>query len=135
VRAALEAYLSFWAAEPLWARIAMVDVLTVGAAALEHRRRALGLFEEILAPGVELQPGLGPNVVTAIGGGVHHLIREQIRRRGPEHLLQILPAATFLALAPFTGPDEAIAVANKGAPRSSSNTARRASGTRRGRRP
>ena len=130
VRAALEAYLSFWAAEPQWARIAMIDVLTAGQAGLEHRDRSYGLFEEILAPGVEQAPDANPLAVEAIGGAVHALIYEQIQRRGAEHLLQILPAATFIALAPFSGPDEAIAVANKGALRSRNTPARRASRTR-----
>jgi len=130
VRAALEAYLSFWAAEPLWARIAMVDVLTAGQVGLEHRDRSLGLFEEILRPGVDESPEASPLAVEAIGGAVHHLIYEQIRRRGPEHLLQILPAATFVALAPFAGPEEAIAVANKGALRTPGGGTRRTARTR-----
>ena len=130
VRAALEAYLSFWAAEPQWARIAMVDVLTAGQPGLEHRDRSLGVFEEILRPGATLAPEASPLAVEAIGGAVHALIYEQIQRRGAEHLLQILPAVTFVALTPFTGPQEAIAVANKGALRSRSPSAKRASRTR-----
>jgi AcrR family transcriptional regulator len=114
VRAALEAYLSFYAAEPGWARIATVDVLTVGQAGFEHRDRSLGLFEEILAPGAD-ENEVGALIVEAIGGAVHGLMRDQIRRRGAEHLSQILPAATFVTLAPFIGADEAIAVANRGA--------------------
>jgi AcrR family transcriptional regulator len=131
VRAALEAYLSFWAAEPHWARIAMIDVLTAGQAGLEHRDRSFGLFEEILQPGAEQAPDVSPLAIEAIGGAIHALIYEQIRRRGPEHLLQVLPAATFIALAPFSGPEEAIAVANKAALRSGPGSARRASRTRR----
>lgn len=130
VRASLEAYLSFFAAEPLWARIAMVDVLTAGQSGIEHRDRSLALFEETLGPGAEQAPTASPLAVEAIGGAVHSLIYEQIRRRGAEHLLQILPAVTFVALAPFVGAEEAIAVANKGALRSRGSTARRASRTR-----
>jgi AcrR family transcriptional regulator len=118
VRAALEAFLSFFAAEPVWARIAIVDVLTAGPRGLEHHARAFGLFDEILAPGLEQAPEASPLAVEAIGGAIHGLIYEQIRRRGPEHLLQILPAATFVALTPFVGAEEAITVANKGASRS-----------------
>jgi AcrR family transcriptional regulator len=118
VRAALEAFLSFLAAEPRWARLTMVDVLTAGAPGLEHRDRAFGLFEEVLQPGLEQAPDVSPIAVEAVGGAIHGLIYEQIRRRGAEHLLQILPTATFVALAPFVGPEEAIAVANKGASRS-----------------
>jgi hypothetical protein len=79
---------------------------------------------------VEEAGDVSPIAVEAIAGGVHALIYEQIQRRGAEHLLQILPAATFLALAPFAGPQEAIAVANKGALRSRSTPAHRATRTR-----
>ena len=115
VRAALEAFLSFFATEPLWARIAMVDVLTAGPRGLEHRDRAFGLFDEILQPGLEQAPAVSPLAVEAIGGAIHGMVYDQIRRRGPEHLSQILPAATFVALAPFVGSEEAATVANKGA--------------------
>lgn len=115
VRAALEAFLGFLAAEPVWARIAMVDVLSAGARGLKHRDRTLSLFVEILAPGYECAPGASPLAPEAIGGAIHALIYEQIQRRGAEHLSQILPAATFMALAPFVGAREATAVANRGA--------------------
>lgn len=115
VRAALEAFLGFLAAEPVWARIAMVDVLSLGERGLEHRDRTLSLFGEILAPGYEHAPHASPLAPEAIGGAIHALIYEQIQRRGAEHLSQILPMATFVALAPFTGPDDATAIANKGA--------------------
>lgn len=135
VRAALEAYLSFWATEPQWARIAMIDVLSAGQPGLEHRDRSTGLFEEILEPGVKQTPEASPLAVEAIGGAIHMLIYEQIQRRGAEHLLQILPAATFVALTPFTGPEEATAVANKGTLRSrTGSSAHRASSTRGGHR-
>ena len=129
VRAALEAYLAFFAAEPTWARIATIDVLSAGKAGLEHRARALALFEEILQPGYELASGVGPVATEAIGGAVHALMREQIRRRGAEHLSQILPAATFVALAPFVGAEEAVAVANRGALRRQGRGGGSASGT------
>jgi AcrR family transcriptional regulator len=115
VRAALEAFLGFLAAEPTWARITMVDVLTAGPRALEHRDRAMSFFAEILEVGYGQAPDLPPLAVEAIGGAIHALIYEQIRRRGPQHLAQILPAATYVALAPFVGTEEATAVANKGA--------------------
>jgi AcrR family transcriptional regulator len=115
VRAALEAFLAFFAAEPRWARIAMVDVLTAGGPGLEHRDRAFGLFEEILQPGYEHARDMTPLAVEAIGGAIHWMIYEQIQRRGAEHLSQILPAVTFVALAPFVGSEEASAVANRNA--------------------
>jgi len=118
VRAALDAFLGFLAGEPTWARITMVDVLTAGPRALERRDRAMGFFAEILQAGYEQTTDVPPLAAEAIGGAVHALIYDQVRRRGPEHLSQILPVATFVALAPFIGTVEATAVANKGALRS-----------------
>lgn len=114
VRAALEAFLGFLAAEPAWARIAMVDVLSAGARGLRHRDRTLSLFGEILDPGYEQARDASALAPEAIGGAIHALIYEQIQRRGAEHLSQILPATTFMALAPFVGAREATAVANRG---------------------
>jgi AcrR family transcriptional regulator len=122
VRAALDAFLAFFASEPAWARIAMVDVLTAGPRALEHRDRALGLFTEILQPGFEHAPELGPGAAEAIGGAIHTLMYDQVQRRGGEHLSQVLPAATFVALAPFIGAEEAVLVANKGSLRTHGST-------------
>jgi AcrR family transcriptional regulator len=118
VRAALEAFLAFFASEPVWARIAMVDALSAGPRALEHRARTLHLLDEIIQPGFEQAPDVPPIAGEAIGGAIYALIYEQIRRRGAEHLAQILPAVTYVALAPFVGAGEAVAVANKGALRS-----------------
>jgi AcrR family transcriptional regulator len=117
IRAGLEAFLSFLAAEPEWAKLGMVDVLSVGARGLEHRDETLAIFRGLLLPGYEIAPDASPLASDAIGGAIHALIYNQIRRRGAEHLLQILPAATFMALAPYVGAEEAVAVANRGNPR------------------
>jgi AcrR family transcriptional regulator len=136
VRSALEAFLSFLAAEPEWARIAMVDVLTAGPRGIEHHQQTMDLFAEILQPGFEQAPEVSELAVEAIGGAVYALIYEQVRRRGPEHLGQVLPMAAFMALAPFVGPDEAAAVANKGqlAARSETDTRTGGDGSPRARR-
>lgn len=124
VRAALEAFLSFFASEPVWARIAMVDALSAGPRALEHRARTLHLLDEIIHPGFEQAPEVPEIAGEAIGGAIYALIYEQIRRRGAEHLSQILPAVTYVALTPFVGAGEAVAVANKGALRSRGQSVR-----------
>jgi len=124
VRAALEAFLSFFASEPVWARIAMVDALSAGPRALEHRARTLHLLDDIIQPGFEQAPDVPEIAGEAIGGAIYALIYEQIRRRGAEHLSQILPPVTYVALAPFIGAGEAVAVANKGALRSHGQGAR-----------
>ncbi|MFI5029015.1 MAG: hypothetical protein ACHQCF_08575, partial [Solirubrobacterales bacterium] len=48
----------------------------------------------------------------AIGGAVYAVIREQVRRAGPESLTAVVPLATYLTLVGFVGPERACAVAN-----------------------
>jgi hypothetical protein len=78
----------------------------------------LHLLDEIIQPGFEQAPDTPAIAGEAIGGAIYALIYEQVRRRGAAHLSQILPAVTYVALAPFVGAPEAVAVANKGALRS-----------------
>jgi AcrR family transcriptional regulator len=114
VRAAFESMFAFFAAEPALARMAMVEVYTAGAAALDRRDRTIAGLQRFLAPGLERAPGSSPLVAEAIGGATYALAYEQIRRHGPESLPRVAPLATYLALAPFLGAEEACAVAGGG---------------------
>ena len=111
VRGALEAMFAFFAAEPELARMAMVEVYAAGTAALDRRDRTIAGLYRFLAPGLERAPGTSPLVAEAIGGATYALAYEQIRRHGPESLPRVAPIATYLALAPFLGAEEACAVA------------------------
>jgi hypothetical protein len=48
----------------------------------------------------------------AIGATVYALMREQVRKGGPESLGAVVPLATYITLVTFVGPDRALAVAN-----------------------
>jgi hypothetical protein len=48
---------------------------------------------------------------------VYALMREQVRREGPESLPSVVPMATYLTLVAFVGPEAACSVANADAAR------------------
>jgi hypothetical protein len=48
----------------------------------------------------------------AIGATVYALMREQVRRGGPESIGAVVPLATYITLVGFVGADRALAVAN-----------------------
>jgi AcrR family transcriptional regulator len=119
IRAAIDGFLGYLAAEPDWARGGIVEVLAVGRRGMERRDRAVDMFATMLEPGFELAPDVPAIAREAIGGAVYELLYHHIRRRGPERLMELVPVATFMALAPFVGPNEAAAVANERSPRRS----------------
>jgi AcrR family transcriptional regulator len=111
VRAAFEAMFAFFAAEPDYARLAMVEVFAAGGAALERRGRMVRGMQGFLDAGFERFPELPRVVAEAVGGATYSLVFEQIRRGGAEGLPPLAPLATYLTLAPFLGAEEAAAVA------------------------
>jgi AcrR family transcriptional regulator len=111
VRAAFEAMFAFFAAEPAYARMAMVEVYAAGGVALERRGRMVGALQSFLDPGFERSPELPRVVAEAIGGATYALVYEQIRRGGVERLPALAPLATYVTLAPFIGAEEAAVVA------------------------
>jgi AcrR family transcriptional regulator len=113
VRAALEGFLGYLSRETDWAHAGIVEVLAVGWRGMERRDEAIDMFAALLEPGFELAPDAPAISPEAIGGAIYDLLYGQIRRRGADRLLELLPIVTFIALAPFTGADEAAAVANE----------------------
>jgi AcrR family transcriptional regulator len=112
VASAIEAMFAFLAAEPEFAQMAMVEVFATGARTLERRDRTIDGLRGYLAPGYELSPGTPAIAGEAIGGATYALIYEQIRRHGAGTLPRLAPTASYLALAPFLGAEEACAVAS-----------------------
>jgi len=117
VRAALGGLLTHLARAPEWAHSATVEVLAAGEPGLERRDRELAALTELLAPGQDDFPDAPAIATDAVAGAIFELIRRQVRDRGADRLLDLLPTATFVALAPFTGADQAAAVANERARR------------------
>ncbi|MGE5282786.1 MAG: TetR/AcrR family transcriptional regulator [Chloroflexota bacterium] len=112
VRAGLGAMLAFCAAEPDFTKLGAVDIYAAGRRVLERRDQVIAGMEMLLAPGYEVKPDASPIAGEAIGGAIYSLIYEQVREGGTESLQELAPLATYFALVPFIGAEQACAVAN-----------------------
>ncbi len=111
MRDAIEAMLASAVAEPELLQLGYVAVYGDGQSALERREASAEGLEGLLARGYELKPETLPIASEAIIAAVFALIYEQVKAKGLGGLLTLVPAATYLILAPFLGAEEAYAVA------------------------
>jgi AcrR family transcriptional regulator len=111
VRASFTAMFAFYAAEPGYTRMAMIEVVGAGEELLAKHEELLAATYVALEPGFELRPELPRFYAEAIGGMVFELAAGEIRRRGTERMSELGPLATYLVLAPFLGAEEAGTVA------------------------
>jgi AcrR family transcriptional regulator len=127
VRAGIDALFGFLASEASFAHIALIDALTATPHTAERSKEGVGAFAQMLVPGLEQKHGLAPPAVTveAIAGGVvdlclHYALDGRIRE-----LPELVPSATYVALAPFLGGEEAARIAiGHAAPRRSGSSTR-----------
>jgi AcrR family transcriptional regulator len=118
VRAGLTALCGYYAAEPPLAETVVVEVHAAGEQALRRHEESLAAIGRLLEPGFELAPDTPAIAREAIPAAIDALLYEAIRAGGGPKVRAIAPTATYLALAPFVGPDAACAVANaSGQPR------------------
>jgi AcrR family transcriptional regulator len=108
VRAAYETMCAFGVEEPEYTRLGAVDMYAVGRRALQTRDKVMEGLEALLAPGYDLAEVPPPPIASeAIGGAIYALIHDQVKRKGPESLPELVPMATYMTLAPFIGAEEA----------------------------
>ena len=95
-RAGVEAFLALLAAEPAFARALQVEILTAGPAALERRAGMLATFSGVwrgLHDAARSEdpalPPLPDEVFPILTAGVEELVRDCIRRRGPDALPEL----------------------------------------------
>lgn len=112
VRALYEAICAYFAAEPELARLALVGVYGAGPQALARRDRVIDSLAAMLAPAFEENPKAPPVSAEAVASTVYALMREHVRKEGPETLGAVVPLATYITLVAFVGPDSAVAIAN-----------------------
>jgi AcrR family transcriptional regulator len=112
LRAGIGALCYFGAAEPDFARMAAVETYAAGTAALEVRDRSIERMRVLMKPGLMLNPGVPLIVADAIIGAVWGLLYKQIVTKGPQSMPEMAPLASYMALAPFIGAEEAAEVAN-----------------------
>ena len=90
----------------------LYDVYAAGPRVLERRDQVIEGMEALLAPGYQANPDASPIAGEAIGGAIYSMIYEQVRHGAVQNLQELAPLATYVALAPFIGVEEACAVAN-----------------------
>jgi AcrR family transcriptional regulator len=113
-RDAIHAFFAFNATHPALSRLGGMRIFSGGADGFYRHEQATGRFGAVLSGGYRERPDSNPIVAEAVRGSVAALIYQEIRRRGPERLYEVAGIASFIALAPFVGADEACALANEG---------------------
>ncbi len=112
VRAAIGGVFNFLASRPALARLVLVDAYVAGPTALKRRVGYLLPLEALLAEGRE-QATDAPEITEELMNGVFFsLSRRRISEDGPQALPALAPLCTYLALAPYLGPEASCEVAN-----------------------
>jgi AcrR family transcriptional regulator len=114
VREGLSALFDFLASEPAFAHLALVETLTATHHTAERAADGVAGYAEMLIPGAEQATDLVlPPAVTieAIAGGLFELCLTYALLGHLERLPELLPRATYFALAPFIGSEQAWRVA------------------------
>jgi AcrR family transcriptional regulator len=113
VRSAFETTFAFFAAEPVFARLAKVEAYAAGTNVLDRRDSMIAAeMDGFLGLGYVLAPKTPAIYGEAIGGAIYELLHRLAQGAGTESTSSAAPLATYIALAPFLGPDKACAVAN-----------------------
>lgn len=116
LRAGIEAMLSFLAAEPNLARLAMVEALVAGPVVVERYDAAVQTFLPYLQTGREKAPKsvlkhLSDSTEEALVGGMVSVVSRRIVAGQAEDLESLLPDLTEFTLTPFIGTEKAAALA------------------------
>lgn len=112
IRAANGALFNFLAAHPALANLMMVEAYAAGPEAMARRSEALRPFEEMISGGLEFSPETSRLALDGIAGAIYQLSYRRLRESGAEALPALAPVCTYIALCPFSGPEEACRIAN-----------------------
>ncbi len=107
-----EAALDWMAYEPAFARLALVEMLAAGEAALELLQSLMDAFGMFLEPGYDMAPEKVPSrrlVDETVGNAIFGLLNDHIRRKGAEDLRVLLPEMVRRIITPFLGAEQASA--------------------------
>jgi AcrR family transcriptional regulator len=112
VGAGLHALFAYLALERPYARFGGVEVHPASPLVVEVRDRLMAAAQAFLAGGYERHPHVDPIVGEAIGASIDAMVFDQLARGDRARLYGLAPTATYLALVPFVGIDQACAIAN-----------------------
>ena len=114
VRAAIATLFNFLACEPAFAHLALLDTLVVSPRTAQRSDAGIAAYAQLLLPGLEQAPPESRPpaiVIEAIVGGLFELCLHHTLHRRVHMLPALVPSATYFALVPFIGPEEAARVA------------------------
>jgi AcrR family transcriptional regulator len=114
VRAGLGAMFEFFATEPSFAHIGLIDALVATPRTAERSLASVRAFAQVIASGETRASGQGPPpavAVEAIAGGLFDLCLQYALQGRIHELPELTASATYIALAPFLGGEEAARVA------------------------
>ncbi len=119
VRAGITALFEYLAGEPAFAHLALVDVLAASERTTERAAKGVTAYAQMLLPGFTQSTRSRrppPVAVEAIAGGLFELCLHHALQRRMRELPLMVPRATYFALAPFVGADEAGEIATSAEP-------------------
>jgi AcrR family transcriptional regulator len=118
VRAGIDALFGFFASEPAFAQIALIDALIVTPHTAARSTETVSAFARLLVPASEEVHGFVPRAITieAIAGGLFDLCLQYALAGRIGELPELVPTATYIALAPFLGGEHAAQIATQAAP-------------------
>lgn len=102
----LEAFVSYLAAEPAFARMCIVEVVAAGAEARGRRDAAIRVFVDFLEPGrAEAPKDIAVPLLAAdiVVGGIYEIIYTRLLRDAADELIGMLPDLLYCALVPYIG--------------------------------
>jgi AcrR family transcriptional regulator len=110
--AGLSAFLDFFAREPGFARMCIVEALAAGPEAIARRNGAMAAFAALISDNAqEIGTPLDPPPLTAetIVGGIYEVVYTRIVRGDIRQLPELLADLLYPALLPYEGKDTAVA--------------------------
>jgi AcrR family transcriptional regulator len=110
VQAGIAALFDFLASEPAFAHMALVDALLATPNTADRSNRGATLYAQMLVPGLEeaQEPRKPtPVMIEAIAGGIFELCFSYALQDRVKDISELVPRATYFALAPFIGAEEA----------------------------
>lgn len=122
VAAGLRALIAFLASEPAHAHLSVVDTFGASPEAIEIRDTALHAFAAYLGPGYELfgaDAEVPAIAAEAIAGGIWQILHSYVENDCVAKLPGAAAQIIYMALTPFTGPEQAAAAATASAQRDS----------------
>jgi AcrR family transcriptional regulator len=123
IEVGLRALLTELAAHPDSSRVAMVECLSAGKAAIARLQRLMARLAAILdegrmhagEDGMDWVEYLPPQISTAVVGGIVSIVHRQVLEDRTDELGAMLGDLLYFALLPYLGHDRALSVAGLGA--------------------